>query len=101
MIRFFGSFVMVALVALTATSCATHTTTLVRADSGEGQVIYRVSEEQAFTIALEAYAILLPKQSVDDIVEGNRRGYTADERWGLDYWSSLGRPGSGHRLQWA
>ena len=51
------------------------------------QVIYQISEEKAFTSALKAYAILLPKQSVDDVVEGSRRGYSADERWGLDYWT--------------
>ena len=48
----------------------------------------RHPEQQAFTIALEAYAVLTPKQSVDDIVDGNRRGYNADERFALDYWSN-------------
>lgn len=80
--------VAVALMALVATGCATSHTTLVRPDQGGAQVIYRVSEEKAFTTALEAYAVLTPKQSVDDIVDGNRRGYNADERWGLDYWSN-------------
>jgi hypothetical protein len=50
-------------------------------------VIYRISEEQAFTIALDAYAALYPKKSVDDIVEGTRRGYNSDERsWAGDWW---------------
>jgi hypothetical protein len=77
-----------ALLALTATGCATSHSTLVRPDQGGAQVIYRISEQQAFTIALEAYAVLTPKQSVDDIVDGNRRGYNADERFALDYWSN-------------
>jgi hypothetical protein len=77
-----------ALLALTATGCATSHSTLVRPDQGGAQVIYRISEQQAFTIALEAYAVLTPKQSVDDIVDGHRRGYNADERFALDYWSN-------------
>ena len=72
--------------ALVATGCATSGTTL-RPDQGGTQVIYRVSEEKAFTTALEAYAVLTPKQSVDDIVDGNRRGYNADERAWMDWWS--------------
>ena len=78
--------VAAALMALVAAGCTT-STTLVRRDQGEGQVIYRISEEKAFTVALDTYAVLLPKQRVDDIVDGLRRGYNADERWGLDYWS--------------
>jgi hypothetical protein len=31
--------------------------------------------------------VLTPKQSVDDIVDGQRRGYNADERKGMDWWS--------------
>ena len=76
-----------ALIALIATSCATSQTTLLRPDQGGTQVIYRISEEKAFTTALEAYALFLPKQSVDDVTDGLRRGYSADERWGLDYWT--------------
>jgi hypothetical protein len=49
-------------------------------------VIYRISEETAFTTALDAYAVLLPKQSVDDIVDGNRRGYNADENDAWTVW---------------
>jgi putative oligomerization/nucleic acid binding protein len=74
-------------VILTASGCASSGTTLARQNGGGGHVIYRISEEQAFTIALEAYAALYPKQSVDDIVEGARRGYNADERPMLDWWS--------------
>jgi len=79
--------VAAALMTLTATGCAVSSSTLVRPDQGGSQVIYRISEEQAFTTALEAYAVLTPKQSVDDIVEGTRRGYNADERKWVDYWS--------------
>jgi hypothetical protein len=50
-------------------------------------VIYRISEERAFTIALDAYALLLPKQSVDDVVDGRRRGYSADQRFALDWYT--------------
>ncbi|MGH7368824.1 MAG: SHOCT domain-containing protein [Candidatus Rokuibacteriota bacterium] len=76
-----------ALMALVATGCATSGTTLLRPDRGGEHVIYRISEEQAFTTALEAYAALYPKQSVDDIVDGQRRGYNADERAWMDWWS--------------
>lgn len=84
--RRFG-LVAAALMALVTTGCATSGTTLVRPDQGGSQVIYRISEEKAFTTALEAYAVLTPKQSVDDIVDGNRRGYNADERAWMDWWS--------------
>jgi len=33
-------------------------------------VIYRISEETAFTVDLEAYAALYPTKSRDDIVDG-------------------------------
>jgi hypothetical protein len=85
MTRLLG-LVAAALMALLATGC-TSSSTLVRRDQGEGQVIYRISEEKAFTIALDAYAALLPKQSVDDIVDGLRRGYSADQRFALDWYS--------------
>lgn len=77
----------VALIGLAATGCASSSTTLARPDLGPGQFIYRISEEKAFTIALEAYARLLPKQSVDDVVEGRRRGYSADQRFALDWYT--------------
>jgi hypothetical protein len=85
------------LMALVTTGCATSSTTLVRPDQGGAQVIYRISEEKAFTTALEAYAVLLPKQSVDDIVDGLRRGYNADQRFALDWYSHrvLVIPGAG------
>jgi hypothetical protein len=77
----------VVLIGLAATGCASSSTTLVRSDGSAGQVIYRISEEKAFTIALDAYAQLLPKQSVDDVVDGRRRGYSADQRFGLDWYT--------------
>ena len=76
-----------ALLVLTTSGCASSGTTLTRSDQGDGHVIYRISEEKAFTTALEGYATLYPKQSVDDIVEGTRRGYNADERFWTDWWS--------------
>jgi len=45
-----------------------------------GRVIYRISEDIAFMTALEAYAALYPKQRVDDVVWGSRRGYRTEER---------------------
>jgi hypothetical protein len=93
------------LLGLAVTGCSANMTTLTRPDLGEAQVIYHISEERAFTTALEAYAVLLPKQSVDDVVEGSRRGYSADERWGLDYWThkvlvvpAVGTDASGHEV---
>jgi hypothetical protein len=71
---------------LTLTACSSAATTL-NQPQRTGQVIYRISEEQAFTTALDAYAALYPKQSVDDIVDGKRRGYNADERSWMDWWS--------------
>ena len=75
------------LLVLMAGGCATSGTSRVHPELGAGDVIYRISEEKAFTTALEAYAALYPKQSVDDIVEGTRRGYNADERKWMDWWS--------------
>jgi hypothetical protein len=78
--------VAVVFMAVVVSGCASSGTTLVRPDR-KGQVIYRISEEQAFTIALDAYAALYPNKSVDDVVEGSRRGYNADERtWAGDWW---------------
>jgi Short C-terminal domain len=78
--------VAVAFMALVASGCASSGSTLVR-PGDERQVIYRISEEQAFTIALDAYAVLYPNKSVDDVVENGRRGYNADERnWAGDWW---------------
>jgi hypothetical protein len=86
MIKLLG-FLAGALITVTATGCASSGTTLTRPDRAGEQTIYRISEEQAFTAALEAYAALYPKQSVDDIVDGKRRGYNADERAWMDWWS--------------
>ncbi len=73
-----------ALAALSLAACSTHNTTLV--NRGAGQIIYRLSEEQAFTTVIDAYAEILPKQGLDDIT-GARRGYEATCRWGLDTFS--------------
>jgi hypothetical protein len=86
MTRQFG-FAIAAAAALILTGCAAASSTLVRRDGSAGQVIYQISEDQAFTIALGAYAALYPKKSVDDVIEGQRRGYNADERtWAGDWW---------------
>jgi len=106
LLGFRGAIAAAALIALATTGCATSATTLVRPDSGGAQVIYRISEETAFTTALKAYATLLPKQSVDDVIDGTRRGYSADQRWGLDYWThrvlvipAIGTDSSGKDVQ--
>jgi hypothetical protein len=44
---------------------STHSTTLLSNRASAGQVIYSIAEETAFTTALDAYAVLLPKQGVD------------------------------------
>jgi Short C-terminal domain len=75
------------LAALSIAGCSARSTTLRWDEPNARQVIYRISEETAFTTALEGYAALYPKQSVDDIVEGARRGYNADERMWTDWWS--------------
>jgi len=72
------------LAALAVAGCSTHNTTLV--DRGAGKVIYRISEEQAFTIVINTYAEILPKQNLDDTT-GAQRGYEATCRWGLDTFS--------------
>jgi Short C-terminal domain len=66
--------------------CSTHNTTLAPREPNGGQVIYRVSEKQGFTIVLDAYADLLPRQSLYDIT-GVQRGYESTWRWGLDTYS--------------
>jgi hypothetical protein len=103
--REWGVAVLVFL-GLATTGCASSSTTLVRPDHGDGQVIYRISEEKAFTIALDAYALLLPKQSVDDVVDGHRRGYSADQRFALDWYThrvlvipTVGKDASGQEVQ--
>jgi hypothetical protein len=50
------------------------------------QVIYRISEEQAFTTAVDVFAEVLPHQSLFDVA-GPRRGYQATWRFGLDTFS--------------
>ena len=77
--------VLGAFLAVLSVGC-THHTTLVRRDSGDGRVIYRLSEEQAFTLARGAFAELLPERKLFDIT-GNRRGYWTTYRFGIDRFS--------------
>jgi hypothetical protein len=97
--------VAASLVVVVVTGCASSGSTLVRSDRA-GRVIYQISEQQAFTIALEAYAALYPKQSVDDIVRKGQRGYNVDERAWTDYWShrlwvipAVGTDANGNEVQ--
>ena len=66
------------------TGCVTHSTTRERPD-GTAQVIYQISEKEAFLTILDIYAAELPKQSVDDVVEGHYRGYNATARFWMDW----------------
>jgi hypothetical protein len=64
--------------------CVMHTVT--RGDSDvAAHTIYRVSEEEAFTTILDIFAVEMPKQSVDDVVEGKYRGYNATARFWMDW----------------
>ena len=81
--RALSAVVVSVILALPLTGCSTHNTTLAR---GDGQVIYRVSEEQAFTMTLDAFAEVLPKWSLFDIT-GPRRGYQSTFRMLLDTYS--------------
>ena len=78
---------LLTVAALSIIGCSAHSTTLLWDEPNARQVIYHVSEETAFTTALEAYAALFPSKSVDDVLEGRHRGYNADERsWAGDWW---------------
>jgi hypothetical protein len=81
--RAWSAVASVILATLPLAGCSTHNTTLAR---GDGQVIYRISEEQAFTMTLDAFAEVLPKQSLFDIT-GPRRGYQSTFRMMLDTYS--------------
>ena len=74
---------MVVLCAALLTGCVMHSTT--RGDSETTTLIYQISEREAFITILDIYAIELPKQSVDDVVEGPYRGYSADARFAMDW----------------
>jgi hypothetical protein len=90
---------------LVPAGCSTHNTTLVRRGPGDGQVIYRLSEEQVFTVVVDAFAEVLPSQSLYDIT-GVRRGYQSTWRMGLDTYSqkvlivpAVGTDASGHEVK--
>jgi hypothetical protein len=71
--------VLLVVAVLPVSGCfSTHNTTLA-AESGEGHVIYRLSEEQAFNIAAKAFAEVMPSASLFDIT-GSTRGYQATYR---------------------
>ena len=65
-------------------AACSHRTTLER--PGGEQVIYRLSEEQAFRIARDAFASLLPDRKLFDIT-GAQRGYWTTYRFLLDKYS--------------
>jgi hypothetical protein len=72
------------LSALLLTGCVMHSTTPEWGDGQPTATIYRVSEREAFVTVLEALAVELPNQSVDDDWKGSYRGYGATSKWGLD-----------------
>jgi hypothetical protein len=64
--------------------CTMHTVT--RGDSNvAAHTIYSIAEEEAFTTILDIFAVEMPKQSVDDVVEGKYRGYNATARFWMDW----------------
>ena len=84
-----GIFLMVGVLLIAGCgpfTLSTHSTTLSGDGTSSGQVIYRISEETAFTTVLDAFAVLLPDQGVDDIVDGSRRGYNVAENFGASHW---------------
>jgi hypothetical protein len=85
-LTFVGIVGLAATLGLLLAGCSTHNTTL-RQESSDGQVIYRISEEQAFTVVLRAYADVLPKQGLYEIADGARRGYESTWRVWLDSYS--------------
>lgn len=94
----------VVALALPVVGCSSHNTTL-RRESGNEQIIYRISEEQAFATAVDAFAEILPRQSLFDIT-GPRRGYQSTWRFGLDTYSqkvlvipAVGTDASGHDVR--
>jgi Short C-terminal domain len=96
--------VAAALLVFLSAGCSTHNTTLAR-EAGGTQVIYRLSEEQAFRMAMDAFAEVLPNQSLYDIT-GGRRGYYATWRFGLDTYSqrilvvpAVGTDATGHEVK--
>ena len=65
--------------------CVMHSIVPGNADTTTADTIYQVAEKEAFIAVLDVYAVELPKQSVDDVVEGTYRGYSSDARFGLDW----------------
>lgn len=76
---------MVMLCTALLAGCVTHSTTRGDLDTTAAQIIYQISEKEAFITVLDIYAVELPKQSVDDVVEGHYRGYSSDARFGMDW----------------
>jgi hypothetical protein len=75
---------MAILCAAVLGGCVMHTVT--RGDSDvASHTIYKISEQEAFTTILEIFAVEMPKQSVDDVVEGSVRGYNATARFWMDW----------------
>jgi hypothetical protein len=90
---------------MAVTSC-THNTTLVSPDSADEQIIYALPEKEAFSIAVRAFAEVLPKQSLYDFTEDGRRGYRSTWRFGLDTYSqkvlvvpAIGIDRQGHQVR--
>jgi hypothetical protein len=73
------------LLALLLTGCVMHSTTPEWGGGHPTATIYRVPEREAFVTVLEALAVELPSQSVDDDWKGAYRGYGATSKFGMDW----------------
>jgi hypothetical protein len=80
-----GTFLAIAILcAALLDGCVMHSVT--RGDSYvAAHTIYKISEEEAFTTVLEIFAVEMPNQSVDDVVDGKNRGYNATARFWMDW----------------
>jgi hypothetical protein len=74
--------ILIALFAFVLVGCSTQFSTL-RPEGSTSQVIYAISEEQAFQIGFASLASILPGYEITDI-DGPIKGYSAVFRFVLD-----------------
>ena len=68
--------------AVVLTACSTHFDTSIR-KGVDGYTIYRLRQEQAFSIAYDSIATVLPGRNISEI-DGFAKGYSTWSRFGLD-----------------
>jgi hypothetical protein len=73
---------LVLVVAITLSACSTHFDTS-KLEGTDGYKVYRVSQEQAFAIAYNAIATVLPGRKISEI-DGAVKGYSTWFRFVLD-----------------